>query len=273
MWAAGKKIELKSPREIELMRAAGGLVGRILDEITGLVKPGATTAELDAVARRRIDEAGAEALFLGVENPQAKYPFPAAVCASLNEEIVHGVPDDRPLKEGDIISIDVGVRLKGYCGDSARTFAVGAIAPEARRLLDVTRTALEIAVREIKPFGRWSTVAHQMQACVEDAGFGVVKDFVGHGIGREMHEEPKVPNYVDRERRGGFDLVPRLTIAVEPMVAAGNPTFMYRDDDRWAVITRDRSLAAHFEHTLAVTDKGVEILTPVGVSAPVGGLS
>jgi methionyl aminopeptidase len=268
MWSAGKKIELKSPREIDLMRSAGELVGRILDEISTIAKPGATTRQMDTLARERISAAGAEALFLGVENPQARFPFPAAICASVNEEIVHGVPDDRPLADGDIVSIDCGVRLKGYCGDSARTFAIGAISSEAQRLLDVTRAALEIAVEEIRAYARWSSVARKMQACVEDAGFGVVKDFVGHGIGREMHEEPKVPNYVDRDRRNDFDLVPGMVIAVEPMVAAGDASFMYRDDDRWSVITRDRSLAAHFEHTLAVTDSGAEVLTPVGRWSP-----
>ncbi len=262
MWSA-TKIELKSPRELRLMRAAGRLVAEILDEIALLARPGATTREMDETAQRRITDAGAQALFLGVVNPQASFPFPARVCASVNEAVVHGIPDDRPLENGDIVSIDCGVRLKGYCGDHARTFAVGDVSLEAQRLLDVTRQTLEVAVREMRPHRRWSEVAAAMQKCVEDAGFGVVREFVGHGIGREMHEEPKVPNYVDRDRRADFELLSGMTLAVEPMVSAGRPEVVFADEDRWTVITSDRSLAAHFEHCIAVTDRGAEVLTRV----------
>ncbi|MBN2446706.1 MAG: type I methionyl aminopeptidase [Phycisphaerae bacterium] len=260
MWSA-PKIELKSPRELALMRNAGRLLGRVLDEIGMMVRPGVTSRELDELADQRIREAGATALFRGVKNPAARFPFPACICASLNEAVVHGIPDDRPLEAGDVLSVDCGLRLKGYCSDSARTYAVGEVSLEARKLLAVTKEALDIAVREIRPRIKWSAVAEKMQKCVEDAGFGVVREFVGHGIGREMHEEPKIPNYVDRDQRLDFELLPGMTLAIEPMVAAGGPEVDYRDDDRWTVITKDRSLAAHFEHTVAVTTSGAEVLT------------
>ncbi len=261
MWGVGARIELKSPREIELMRAAGQLVCQVLDELEQMARPGVSTLEMDAVASRMITEAGAKALFFGVEHAQAKFPFPASICASVNEAVVHGIPDDRPLEDGDIVSVDCGVRLKGYCGDSARTFAIGKVADETAQLLRVTRETLELAIREMKPHKRWSTVARKMQQHVEQAGFGVVREFVGHGIGREMWEEPKVPNYVDREGRGDFQLLPGVTIAVEPMVSLGSPKVCFGDRDGWKVITRDRSPAAHFEHSLAMTEAGVEILT------------
>lgn len=262
MIQATPKVVLKSPREIELMRAAGRLVFAVLEEIGRHVRAGATTREWDAIAHRMIVEAGGTPLFLGVVNAQAKYPFPASICASVNEEVVHGIPDDRPLRVGDIVKVDVGVRLKGYCGDSARTYAIGAPGPQARKLMDVTREALDYALREIRPYVRWSRIARGMQKMVEDNGFGVVREFVGHGVGREMHEAPNVPNFVDRSNRGqDFTLVPGMTIAVEPMVTTGRPEVDFRDRDRWTVITKDRSLAAHFEHTVAVTADGVDVLT------------
>lgn len=263
MHTSNAKIVLKSPREIELMRGAGRLVHRILDALGQRVAPGVTTAEMNAVAERMIREAGAAALFLGVENPQARFPFPASICASVNHEIVHGIPNDRPLREGDIVSVDVGVRLKGYCGDSARTFGVGALGRDARALLAATQEALNIAVREIRPHVRWSRIARLMQKSVEERGFGVVREFVGHGVGREMHEEPKVPNYVERDNRGSdFMLLPGMTLAVEPMVTAGRPDVAFANPaDKWTIVTRDGSLAAHFEHTIAVTESGCDVLT------------
>ncbi|HQL54046.1 MAG TPA: type I methionyl aminopeptidase [Phycisphaerae bacterium] len=262
MRAAAAKIVIKSPREIELLRAAGRVVHRVLTELGDLVRPGVTTAALDARADELIRAAGAVALFKGVRNPQARMPFPACICASLNEQVVHGIPDDRPLREGDILSIDCGVRLKGYCGDAAATFPVGRVAPAVQRLLDVTRAALELAVQEIRPGRRWSQVARLMQKCVEDGGFGVVREFVGHGIGQEMREEPKVPNYYDRsQRHADFDLLPGMTLAIEPMVTAGRPEVRLGDASGWPVVTRDGSWAAHFEHSVAVTADGVEVLT------------
>jgi methionyl aminopeptidase len=262
MSSPASKIVIKSPREIELMRAAGRLVYEVLCEIQARVRPGTTTAELDEIAERRIRDAGATALFKGVENPQARFPFPASICSSVNEEVVHGIPSDRALVAGDIVSVDCGVRLKGYCGDAAVTIAVGTPSRQAEQLMAATREALDIAIREIRPHVRWSKVAQQMQKCVESRGFGVVREFVGHGIGREMHEEPKIPNYVERGgRTGDFELAPGMTLAIEPMVSAGSPEVEFRDRDCWSVVTKDRSLAAHFEHDVAVTDEGALVLS------------
>lgn len=255
-------IVLKSAREIELMRAAGRLVCQVLDALERMITPGVTTAALDAVASRLIQEAGATALFLGVKNAQARFPFPASICASVNDAVVHGVPSDRPLAAGDIVSVDCGVRYKGFCGDSARTFAVGKVAPQTQRLMDVTRATLDLAIARMRPKVRWSVIAAEMQRMVEEAGFGVVTEFVGHGIGRDMHEEPKVPNYFDGGRDGSdFELVPGMTLAIEPMVTAGRPTVKFADRDGWTIVTKDGSAAAHFEHTVAITRDGSDVLT------------
>jgi len=227
-----------------------------------LVRPGVTTAELNLAAEGIISAAGGVALFKGVENPQAKFPFPAALCTSVNEVLVHGIPDDRPLKEGDIVSVDCGVRLAGYCADSATTLAIGRVSRRTQHLMDVTRQSLAIAIERARPGLMWSEIASGMQSYVEGQGLSVVRDFVGHGIGRDMHEEPKVPNYWDqRQRRFDFQLQPGMCLAVEPMVNLGAKEVDYAGEARWAVVTRDRQYAAHFEHTLAVTDQGVEVLT------------
>lgn len=265
MKVTAARVVLKSPREIELLRAAGRLVCSILAELRQLTRPGVTTAELDSRAVEMIRAAGADALFKGVRNPQAKFPFPACICASVNEAVVHGIPDDRPLREGDIVSIDCGVRLKGYCGDAARTFPVGRISREAQALLDATRESLDAAVAEIRPGIRWSRVARKVQRTVERQGFSVVREFVGHGIGREMHEEPKVPNYWGRgQMDADFELTPGMTLAIEPMVTAGGPEVEYGDASRWTVVTRDRSLAAHFENVIAVREDGADVLSDGG---------
>jgi methionyl aminopeptidase len=262
MSVATAKIVIKSPREIELLRAAGRVVHQVLTELGGLVRPDMTTAELDARAEVLIRAASGTPLFKGVRNPQARMPFPASICASVNEQVVHGIPNDRPLKEGDIVSIDCGVRLKGYCGDAAMTFAVGRLEPRVQRLLDVTRESLELAIGQIGPGQRWSRVARLMQNCVEAGGFSVVREFVGHGIGQEMHEEPKVPNYYDRsQRQTDFELRPGMTLAVEPMVTAGRPEVKLADATGWPVVTKDGSWAAHFEHSVAVTADGADVLT------------
>lgn len=259
---ASMAVSLKTQREIELMRQAGRLVHRVLQRIADLVAPGVTTGELNQEAERLIREAGAQPLFKGVTHRGVKFPFPAALCVSVNEEVVHGIPGPRRLREGDIVSIDCGVRLNGYCGDAAVTLPVGHVEPEARRLLDVTAGALDLAIREVRPGRRWSEIARKMQAFVENAGFSVVREFVGHGIGTHMHEEPKVVNFYDPlHRNGDFVLRPGLTIAVEPMVNAGEPAVQYADDTGWTVITRDRRLSAHFEHVLAVTETGCDVLT------------
>ncbi len=255
-------IILKSGREIELMRAAGRVVCRVLQRMRELATPGVTTGELNAVAEEIIDSARGVALFKGVENPQAKFPFPAALCTSVNEELVHGIPSDRELEDGDIVSIDCGVRLAGYCGDSATTIPIGGISDETEHLLDVTKKSLEFAINAIKPGRMWSEVASQMQAFVEGESFSVVRDFVGHGIGRGMHEEPKVPNYWDRHQANAdFELQSGMVVAIEPMVNVGSHLVDYGSEDRWVVVTRDRKYAAHFEHTIAVVDSGADVLT------------
>jgi len=255
-------IILKSPREIELMREAGRAVFNVLTRIRELACPGANSAEFNLHAERMIAEVGGEALFKGVKAPKARFPFPAALCTSINEEVVHGIPDDRALKAGDIISVDCGVRLKGYCGDAATTICIGGVAPQVQRLLDVTRDMLQIAADEIRPARRWSEVARQMQRHAEQHGFSVVREFVGHGIGQEMHEDPKVPNYYDRNQaKQDFELRPGMVLAVEPMVNMGTADVEYKDEDFWTVVTRDRKWAAHFEHTIAVTDTGSDLLT------------
>ena len=221
-----------------------------------------TTGELNEAAEETIAAAGGLALFKGVENPQARRPFPAAICCSVNDELVHGIPGSRVLEAGDIASVDCGVRLAGYCGDAATTVPIGSISAEAEHLLKVTKGALDLAVDEIAPGRMWSEIATALQAYVEGEGLAVVRDFVGHGIGREMHEEPKVPNYWDdRQRRMDFKLVPGLVLAIEPMVNLGTQAVEYGDRDRWVVVTRDRKCCAHFEHTVAVTEAGADVLT------------
>ncbi len=255
-------VKLKSKQEIEAMRRAGALVSRILEQVRQAAGPRISTAALNALAEDLIAAAGAEPLFKGVRSTQAKFPYPAALCTSVNEEVVHGVPGVRTLAEGDIISVDCGVRLDGYCGDAAITIPVGEVRPEVQRLLQVTLEALEIAVRGIRPRRKWSDVAREIQRHVEQSGFSVVREFVGHGIGRSLHEDPKVPNFVDRGTRS-FDLVPGLVLAVEPMVNMGRPDVVLGDSTGWTVVTQDRSWAAHFEHTIAVTDNGSDVLTLV----------
>lgn len=244
------------------MRRAGNVVARVLTRMQEMARPGVSTAEMNAVAEEMIAEAGAEALFRGVETRQAKFPFPSALCTSVNDVVVHGIPSPRTLEDGDIVSVDCGVRLDGFCGDSAVTLAIGTVSAEVQRLLDVTQEVLDLAIRMIRPKRWWSEVASAMQAHVEAAGFSVVREFVGHGIGREMHEEPKVPNYVDpRDRRQDFMLRPGMVLAVEPMVNMGVAAVVYGDATGWPVVTQDGCYAAHFEHTVAVTDSGADVLT------------
>ncbi len=252
-------ITLRSKREIEKMHVAGQLVRQAHQKVAELVKPGVTTAVLDKAVDDLFTEAGAIALFKGVPG---KVPFPAATCISVNDEVVHGIPSQRILKEGDIVSVDTGARIGGWCGDSAWTYAVGEISDEAKRLMEVTERALQVAIELLPVKKRWSQVAKEMQNEVEAAGFSVITTLVGHGIGTTMHEEPQVPNYDSREfrQKGDFDLRPGLVLAVEPMVSVGRED-LYLHGDGWTLSTKDRSLTAHFEHTLALTTSGVRILT------------
>jgi methionyl aminopeptidase len=255
-------ITIRSRREIDLMRKAGTVVADVLLKLKELAKPGVTTAWLDDVALQMTADAGAEALFKGVRSPVARIPFPGAICASINEQVVHGIPSkDTKLKEGDILSIDFGVRLNGYCADAAVTIAIGGISEDRRRLMDVTKHVLDIAIERSAPAVRWSQVAAEMQRYAESAGFSVVKDFVGHGIGRKMHEEPRVPNFVSDELLANdIILAEGMVLAVEPMINAGTSAVRTLKNG-WTVVTRDGKSSAHFEHTIVILKNGCEILT------------
>ena len=255
-------ITLRSQREIELMRKAGAVVADVLLKLKELAEPGITTAWLDGVALQMTAEAGAEALFKGVRSPVARIPFPGAICASINEQVVHGIPsEDTKLKNGDILSIDFGVRLNGYCADAAITIAIGAISEDRRKLMTTTKRVLDVAIEKSTPAVRWSQVAAEMQRCAESAGFSVVKDFVGHGIGRQMHEEPRVPNFVSNELLANdIVLAKGMVLAVEPMINAGSSAIRTLKNG-WTVVTRDGESSAHFEHTIVILENGCEVLT------------
>jgi methionyl aminopeptidase len=255
-------IQLKTPQQIERMRRAGRVVRRVLDRLGETIAPGVTTEQLDAEADRLCRSQGAECLFKGVPGRGSAGPFPGSICVSVNEEVVHGIPSrDRVIRDGQIVSIDFGVKLDGWCGDAAETFVVGSVDAEVRHLVDVTRNCLAMAVRMVRPHGRWSEVAAAMQEYVEREGFSVVREFVGHGIGQAMHEDPKVPNFVSRELQANdIMLEPGLVLAVEPMVNMGSPAVEYAPDG-WTVVTADRLPSAHFEHTIAVMAAGVQVLT------------
>ncbi len=255
-------ITLRSQREIELMRKAGVVVADVLSKLQEIAEPGVTTASLDSVAAQITADAGATALFKGVRSPCSRIPFPACICASVNEQVVHGIPSEAVvLKDGDILSVDFGARVDGYCGDAAVTVAVGRISEDKRRLIDVTRHLLDIAVARAKPAVKWSSIAAEMQDYAESAGFSIVKDFVGHGIGVEMHEEPKVPNFVSDELLSNdIVLTEGMVLAVEPMVNAGTGNVRTLKDG-WMVVTKDGKCSAHFEHTIAIVKNGCDVLT------------
>jgi methionyl aminopeptidase len=253
-------IVCRSAAELEKMREAGRLVGEVLTELSAMVAPGVSTADLDAVAEKRIRAAGAVPAFKGYHG------YPATICASINEEVIHGIPSGRRLlNEGDVVSIDVGASLDGYFGDSAVTLPVGAVSEEAATLLRVTEEALYKAIERARAGNRVSDIGHAVQQHVEAFGFSVVREFVGHGIGQHMHEEPQVPNYGEPGR--GPRLAEGMALAIEPMVNAGRQAVKVLGDG-WTAVTRDGSLSAHFEHTVAVTAGEPWILTarevPVG---------
>ena len=241
------------------MRRAGLLVWRALQLAESMIRPGMTTGEIDAAVEQFFVKHQAEPLFKGVPG---KVPFPAVTCISVNEEVVHGIPGRRELREGDIVSIDTGCKLHGWCGDAAVTFAVDRIDPDVQRLLDVTKQTLRLAIDEMGRRGWWSEVAERMERYVKSQGFSVVEAFVGHGIGREMHEEPQVPNFVNNHfrRNGDFRLVPGLVLAVEPMVNMGAKRVRVMPD-HWTQVTADALPSAHFEHTVALTESGPYVLT------------
>jgi len=250
-------IQLKSPREIDIMARGGQILGATVAMLRREVKPGMTTWQLDELAEAFIrSHAGATPSFKGL------YGFPGSVCVSINEEIVHGIPSrKRTLIDGDIISIDVGVKYEGYHTDSATTVAVGTVPDESQRLLGVTQRALEAGIGAAQPGNHIGDIGAAIQAVVEASGFSIVRDLVGHGIGVAFHEEPQVPNYGKPKR--GTKLAPGLTIAIEPMVNVGGPTTRTMPD-RWTVVTVDGSRSAHFEHTVAITETGPRVLTMSG---------
>jgi methionyl aminopeptidase len=252
------KIFLKTEDEIELMRQANQLVGKTLGELARYIKPGVTTLQLDRVADEFIRDHGAVPTFKGFPNPYGT-PFPASICASVNDVVVHGVPDDKTvLKEGDIVSIDCGTQLNGFNGDSCYTFAVGEVSEDVKRLLRITKESLYKGIEAAIAGHHVGDISYAVQEHCEKAGYGIVRELTGHGIGREMHEEPEVPNY---GRRGnGVMLKDSMCIAIEPMITMGKRN-VYLKPDRWSVCTRDGKPAAHFEHTIAVRRGKAEILS------------
>jgi methionyl aminopeptidase len=252
-WERG--VIVKTEQEIEIMRAAGRINARALDTVRKMIKPGITTADLDAAAEEVIRSSNATPTFLGYPGP---YPYPATLTVSVNDELVHGIPGKRELKEGDIVSIDCGSTFEGYIGDSAFSIGVGEISSDAKKLLEVTEKALYEGIKQMRPGKRVGDISAAIQKYVEKHGYNVPREYSGHGVGRQMHEAPQVPNYGRSGR--GMVLRPGMTLAIEPMVLAGS----YRTrvlQDQWTVVSVDGALTAHHEHTIAVTENGPYILT------------
>jgi methionyl aminopeptidase len=249
-------IHLRSPKELDRIRASGRLVARIHEEMAKAIRPGVTTGELDRLAEDLIRQAGARPAFKGYRG------FPRSVCASINHEVVHGIPGKRRLEEGNILSLDIGVELDGYFGDMAVTYPVGKIGRAARRLLATARKALDEGIREARAGNRLGDICRAIQRCAEDKGYSVVREYVGHGIGRKMHEPPQIPNFWDGSEGYNPRLKVGMVLAIEPMVNVG--TWRTRRlKDKWTVITADRQLSAHFEHMVAIRENGPEVLTVV----------
>jgi methionyl aminopeptidase len=254
-------IVIKSAHDIEMMRCAGEVARDILAKMRAAALAGVTTGELDELAHAEMDKVGARGMSKNYPTYKPGEGFPGYTCISVNEVVVHGIPGDRTLKEGDIVTLDLALKLDGYCSDTAITVGVGVISPRLQKLLDVTKQTLSLAISQIRPGRKWSEVARLMQHNVERNGFNMVREFVGHGIGRQMHEEPKVPNFVTAEQlRSDFYLRRGMTLAVEPMVVMGNRDVELYPDG-WTVYTVDHMPAAHFEHTVAVTETGADVLT------------
>jgi methionyl aminopeptidase len=245
-------ISIKGPEEIKKMRAAGKIVGALLEELAGRVKPGVSTRELDAFSRKFIEKYEAVPTFLGYQG------YPATICASVNAQVVHGIPNDKKLDEGDIVGVDVGATLDGWVGDAARSFAVGKISSQAQGLLNVTQEALAQGLAQAKDGNHLQDIGFAIQSHVEARGYAVVRDFVGHGIGRKMHEPPQIPNY---GKKGlGLKIKKGMAFAIEPMINAGSYQVKVLEDG-WTVVTKDGSLSAHFEDTVIVSDDKPEIMT------------
>lgn len=251
------KVYLKTEEEVELLREANLIIGKTLAELAKIIKPGVTTRQLDVLAETVIRDYGAEPTFKGFPNPYGP-AFPASICASVNEQVVHGIPNDNPLKEGDIVSIDCGTKINGFCGDSCYTFAVGEVSDEVKALLKTTKEALYKGIEQAVAGHRIGDISFAVQSHCESQGYGVVREFVGHGVGHEMHEDPMVPNY---GRRGnGVQLKAGMCIAIEPMIAMGTKE-VYLQDDKWGVVTRDGKYAAHFEHSICIRKGEADILS------------
>jgi methionyl aminopeptidase len=254
-------IVLKSSREIDLMRQAGRVAAGALRLVSRNARPGVTTKELDTLAEDYIRSCGAEPAFKGYRVADVRLAFPASICASINEEVVHGIPGRRSLKEGDILSIDVGTRLNKYYGDVAATVPVGQVSPAAQKLLDATNGALRAGIAAIRPDMPLAELSRVIQDYAESRGFSVVREFVGHGIGQKMHEDPQVPNFLGADSpTQGVCLAAGTVIAIEPMVNQGGAQ-VRKLDNGWTVVTEDGKLSAHFEHTVAVTEGGPQVLT------------
>jgi len=254
-------IRLRTPQDIHKMRAAGRVVHRVLERCREMCRPGVTTREIDEEAYRLFTGMGARGLFKNYPTYRPGEGFPANLCISINEEVVHGIAGDRVVKDGDIVGIDCGVSLDGWCADAAATVMVGNVRADVRRLCEVTRHVLELAIQNIRPGRRWSQIARLMQSYAEQAGMSVVRDFVGHGIGQQMHEDPKVPNFVSRDLlRNDILLREGVVLAIEPMCNLGSHEVITLPDG-WTVLTADRQPSAHYEHTVAVAAGGAEVLT------------
>ena len=251
-------VSIKSSREIELMRESGEILAEVLEMIRREARPGALTGNIDAKAAGLIRDRGGQPSFLKYKG------YPASICISINEEVVHGIPGERELREGDLVSVDVGVKQKNYHADAAITVPVGNVSDEAKRLVRTCKSALEEAIRYVKPDARLREVSAAVQNTVEAEGFSVVRKFVGHGIGQKLHEEPQIPNFVDGSFNGELVLKPGMVLAIEPMINAGGHEVEVADNG-WTVVTRDGSLSAHFEHTVAVGESGADVLTVLGV--------
>jgi methionyl aminopeptidase len=247
-------IELKTPKEIDIMRRAGAVVAELLALLKSKIAPGIKTKDLDAMAAEFIHKRGAHPAFLGYHG------FPATICVSINEEVVHGIPSNRQIKSGDIVSIDAGAKLDGFFGDAAFTVGVGDVSQTAKRLIEATSQALDKAIAASVITNRLSDISYAVQEAAESKGFSVVRDFVGHGIGRIMHEDPPIPNYGLPGR--GPKLKSGMVLAIEPMINEGTWEVEVLSDG-WTAVTKDRKLSAHFEHTLAITDNGAEVLTKI----------
>lgn len=256
-------ITLKKKKDIKRLRIAGKILAKVLEETSRMIRPGVATQELDIFAEKRILELGAKPSFKGYAGGENDPPFPTTLCTSVNEEVVHTPASVRVLKEGDIIGVDIGLKYtvlgKEYFVDMAKTFGVGTVSPQAQKLMEVTQDALNIGIREIRPGKFISDIGRAVQAYVEKEGFSVVRNLVGHGVGFAVHEDPKIPNYFS-EKMQKILIQKGMVLAIEPMVNVGGYEIQTLDDG-WTVVTRDSSFSAHFEHTIAVTEKGCEILT------------